>query len=163
MQYRRTFHPGGSFFFTVVTARRRPLFAAPDAVALLGTALRAVRRLRPFDVDAIVVLPDHLHCIWTLPEGDADFMMRWRLVKTWFVKHWSYKQVWQRRYWEHLLRDERDFANHVDYIHFNPVRHGLVAQASEWPYSSFQRYVAGGVYANDWGGEFLERAGVGRE
>lgn len=163
MQYRRTFHPGGSFFFTVVTAHRRLLFAAADAVALLGASLRAVRRLRPFEIDAIVVLPDHLHCIWTLPEGDADFMTRWRLVKTWFVKHWSYKQVWQRRYWEHLLRDERDFAHHVDYIHFNPVRHGLVAQASEWPYSSFQRYVARGIYRADWGGEFMERAGVGRE
>lgn len=137
MQYRRSFHPGGSFFFTVVTAHRRPLFAAADAVVLLGASLRAVRRLHPFEVDAIVVLPDHLHCTWTLPDGDADFMARWRLVKTWFVKHWPCKQVWQRRYWEHLLRDERDFSNHVDYIHFNPVKHGLVTQASEWPYSSF--------------------------
>ena len=106
MQYRRAFHPGGSFFFTVVTAHRRPLFAERNAVVLLGASLRAVRLLRPFDVDAIVVLPDHLHCIWTLPEGDADFMTRWRLVKTWFSKRSDYKGIWQRRYWEHVLRDD---------------------------------------------------------
>jgi len=106
MQYRRAFHPGGSFFFTVVTAHRRPLFAERNAVVLLGASLRAVRLLRPFDVDAIVVLPDHLHCIWTLPEGDADFMTRWRLVKTWFSKRSDCKGIWQRRYWEHVLRDD---------------------------------------------------------
>lgn len=86
-----------------------------------------VRKARPFDIDAIVVLPDHLHCIWTLPDGDADFMTRWRLIKTWFSKRSAYKNIWQKRYWEHVLRDEHDFENHVDYIHFNPVKHGLVS------------------------------------
>lgn len=163
MRYRRAFQPGGSFFFTVVTAHRRPIFAQADAVALLGASLRAVRQARPFDIDAIVLLPDHLHCIWTLPEGDADFMTRWRLVNTWFSKRSDCKGIWQRRYREHLLRDERDFANHVDYIHFNPVKHGLVTRVADWPHSSFHRHVALGVYASDWGGAGVQVAGVGRE
>ena len=163
MRYRRTFQPGGSFFFTVVTAHRRPIFASADAVALLREAFRVVRKARPFDIDAIVVLPDHLHCIWTLPDGDADFMTRWRLIKTWFSKHSAFKNIWQHRYWEHLLRDERDFEHHVDYIHFNPVRHGLVNRVVEWPYSSFHQYVARGMYPVDWGGAFSESAAVGRE
>ena len=163
MRYRRTFQPGGSFFFTVVTAHRRPIFASADAIAMLREAFRVVRKARPFDIDAIVVLPDHLHCIWTLPDGDADFMTRWRLIKTWFSKHSAFKNIWQHRYWEHLLRDERDFEHHVDYIHFNPVRHGLANRVVEWPYSSFHRYVARGMYAVDWGGAFSESAAVGRE
>ena len=163
MRYRRTFQPGGSFFFTVVTAHRRPIFASADAVALLREAFRVVRKARPFDIDAIVVLPDHLHCIWTLPDGDADFMTRWRLIKTWFSKHSAFKNIWQHRYWEHLLRDERDFEHHVDYIHFNPVRHGLANRVVEWPYSSFHQYVARGMYPVDWGGAFSESAAVGRE
>ena len=122
-----------------------------------------VRKARPCDIDAIVVLPDHLHCIWTVPDGDADFMTRWRLIKTWFGKHAEIKNIWQQRYWEHVLRDERDVAHHVDYIHFNPVKHGLVKRVVEWPYSSFHRYVARGMYTADWGGAFLERVGVGRE
>ena len=163
MRYRRTFQPGGSFFFTVVTAHRRPIFACADAVALLRQAFRVVRKARPFDIDAIVVLPDHLHCIWTLPDGDADFMTRWRLIKTWFSKRSAYKNIWQKRYWEHVLRDEHDFENHVDYIHFNPVKHGLASCVVEWPYSSFHQYVTRGMYAVDWGGAFLASAGVGRE
>ena len=163
MRYRRSFQPGGSFFFTVVTAHRRPVFASATAVALLRESFRAVRKARPFDIDAIVVLPDHLHCIWTLPDGDADFMTRWRLIKTWFSKHAEIKNIWQQRYWEHVLRDERDVEHHVDYIHFNPVRHGLVDSVVDWPYSSFHRYVARGTYRADWGREFLERVGVGSE
>ena len=163
MRYRRAFQPGGSFFFTVVTARRRPVFATATAVDVLRDAFRAVRHKRPFAIDAIVILPDHLHCIWTLPAGDADFMTRWRLIKTWFSKHRNLKNVWQQRYWEHVLRDERDFANHVDYIHYNPVRHGLARTALDWPYSSFGRHVQAGVYASDWGGASMRLAGVGRE
>ena len=163
MRYRRSFQPGGTFFFTVVTANRRPIFAAADAVGLLRESFRTVRKARHFDIDAIVILPDHLHCIWTLPDGDADFMTRWRLIKTWFSKHSAFKNIWQHRYWEHLLRDERDFEHHVDYIHFNPVRHGLVNRVVEWPYSSFHQYVARGMYPVDWGGAFSESAAVGRE
>ena len=163
MRYRRAFQPGGSFFFTVVTAHRRPVFATAIAVDLLRDSFRAVRHQRPFAIDAIVILPDHLHCIWTLPEGDADFMTRWRLIKTWFSKRYDLENVWQQRYWEHVLRDERDFANHVDYIHYNPVKHGLVSKVIDWPYSSFHRYVRQGWCAADWGGDGVDMAGVGRE
>ncbi|NVI83643.1 transposase [Janthinobacterium sp. BJB401] len=163
MRYRRASQPGGSFFFTVVTAHRRPVFSSTTAVNLLRDAFRAVRHKRPFAIDAIVILPDHLHCIWTLPDSDADFMTRWRLIKTWFSKHAEFKDVWQHRFWEHVLRDESDFANHVDYIHYNPVKHGLVSKAIDWPYSSFHRYARQGWCAADWGGDGVDVAGVGRE
>ncbi len=177
MRYRRAFTPGGSFFFTVVTERRRPVLASA-AVEVLRTALRAVCDTRPFVVDAMVVLPDHLHCIWTLPPGDADFATRWRLVKTWFTKHCApalraapnrarmakgAQALWQHRYWEHALRDEADFARHVEYIHYNPVKHGLAVSALAWPYSSFRRYVAEGVYPADWGQGGMDFEGVGHE
>ena len=144
-------------------------------------AFHAVRSRRPFDVDAMVVLPDHLHCIWSLPEGDADFATRWRLIKTWFTKHydpalrttpnqdqsvkWKKAQqpLWQHRYWEHALRDEPDRARHIDYIHFNPVKHGLVTSAKEWPYSSFHRYVKSGLYPPDWGQSVADLDGVEHE
>jgi len=181
MQYRRAWIAGGSFFFTVVTAERRPVFASRAAVDLLRMAFRAVRSRHSFEMDAVVVLPDHLHCIWSLPEGDADFAMRWRLIKTWFTKrydlvsgnatnrHVSEKSqqkrlpVWQNRYWEHALRNEADMMRHVDYIHFNPVKHGLAATVREWPYSSFHRYAEAGLYPPDWGRGVAEPAGVGHE
>lgn len=178
MRYRRAFTPGGSFFFTVVTEKRRAIFSSPEPVALLRNAFRTVRSKRPFELDAMVVLPDHLHCVWTLPPGDADFATRWRLIKTWFTKHCDpalrlepkldllanrERAIWQHRYWEHLLRDEADFSRHVDYIHFNPVKHGLVSSAVEWPYSSFRRYVEMGVYPADWGSVTMDFDGVRRE
>ena len=163
MRYRRAFQPGGSFFFTVVTAHRRPVFATANAVDLLRDSFRAVRHQRPFAIDAIVILPDHLHCIWTLPDSDADFMTRWRLIKTWFSKRCDLENVWQQRYWEHVLRDERDLAKHIDYIHYNPVKHGLVSKVIDWPYSSFHRYVKQGWCAADWGGDGVDMTGVGRE
>ena len=141
-------------------------------------AFRAGRSTRPFEVDAMVVLPDHLHCIWTLPPGDADFAIRWRLIKTWFTKHCDpalrtrpnraraakrEQALWQHRYWEHLLRDEADFARHVEYIHFNPVKHGHASSVLEWPYSSFHRYVEAGVYPADWGQGAMDFEGVGDE
>ena len=146
MRYRRAFTPGGSFFFTVVTERRRTLLASAEAVEVLRMAIQAVRSTRPFEVDAMVVLPDQLHCLWTLPPDDADFATRWRLVKTWFTKHCDpglravpnrarvakrEQAVWQHRYWEHLLRDEADFVRHVEYIHYNPVKHGHCARAAD--------------------------------
>jgi putative transposase len=178
MRYRRAFIPGGSFFFTVVTEQRRPLFTSADTVNVLRTAFRAVRATCPFEVDAIVVLPDHLHCIWTLPLGDGDFATRWRLIKTWFTKHCdpavraapnrarTAKQeqaVWQHRYWEHALRDEADVIRHTEYVHFNPVKHGLVSSAIEWPHSSFRRYVKAGLYPADWGKGAMDFEGVGQE
>ena len=178
MQYRRAFIPGGSFFFTLVTQRRKPIFATAEAVEVLRGAFRAVRKSRPFEIDAMVVMPDHLHCIWTLPPGDADFSTRWRLIKTWFTKHCDpalrpvpdpalkakkEQGVWQHRYWEHLLRDETDFARHVDYIHYNPVKHGLTGLPMDWPYSSFRRYVEAGIYPPDWGMSIINLEGIGHE
>jgi REP-associated tyrosine transposase len=178
MRYRRAFVHGGSFFFTLVMQGRRPVFTSAESVDVLRVAFRSVRSTRPFELDAMVVLPDHLHCIWTLPKGDADFATRWRLVKTWFTRHCdpalrivpdraraarNEQALWQHRYWEHMLRDEIDFARHVEYIHFNPVKHGLVASAMDWPYSSFRRYVEAGVYPSDWGQGMMDIDGVGRE
>jgi len=141
-------------------------------------AFRAVRSRYPFDMDAMVLLPEHLPCIWTLPPGDDDFATRWRLVKTWFTQHCdpalgsgvsSYAALtrptalWQRRYWEHALRDKADHAWRLDYIHFNPVKHGLVASAREWPYSSFRRYVEAGFYPPEWDQSAMSFEGVGHE
>lgn len=205
MKYRRAWIPGGSYFFTVVTDHRRPLLATESAVEVLRQAFRTVRAKRPFAVDAMVVLRDHLHCIWTLPPGDVDFATRWRLIKTWFTKHCDpdlldeapgyaaltrptnvtdgginagtqaggevsgdaaltrSRAVWQNRYWEHVLRDEADYERHADYIHYNPVKHGLVASAGDWPYSSFRRFVTVGLYPENWGQGVLAFDGVGHE
>ena len=178
MRYRRAVVAGGSFFFTLVTEKRRPIFSSDDAVNVLRKAFRSVHDSRPFSLDAIVVLPDQLHCIWTLPPGDADFATRWRLIKTWFTKHCdpalrpvpggvqSKRQeqaIWQHRYWEHMLRDEKDFERHVEYIHYNPVKHGVATAPMEWPYSSFRRYVEAGVYDVSWGQGIVEFEGVGKE
>ena len=178
MRYRRAFRPGGSFFFTVVTEKRRPLLASAQAVAVLREAFRTVRASRPFTMDAAVVLPDHLHCIWTLPPDDGDFATRWRLVKSWFTRRCdpalrampdraraarAEQALWQHRYWEHLLRDEADFNRHVEYIHYNPVKHGYAKTPLDWPHSSFRRYVEVGVYPADWGCGEMSFDGVGRE
>ncbi|MDA8164700.1 MAG: transposase [Desulfobacteraceae bacterium] len=178
MRYRRAFIPGGSFFFTVVTEKRRPLFASAEAVDVLRQAFRTVRTTRFFQMDAIVVLPDHLHCIWTLLPNDFDFATRWRLIKAWFTKHCdpalrlppnrtraakNCQALWQHRYWEHALRGEDDFLRHVEYIHFNPVKHGLASSPIEWPYSSFHRYVEAGIYPTDWGQGDMSFHGVGHE
>ena len=170
MKYRRAFAPGASFFFTVVTHKRLPILAGAETVEVLRSALRAVRLKRPFEIDAMIVLPNHIHCIWTLPPDDADFSTRWRLVKTWFTKHCDpalrptdKTQLWQHRYWEHLIRDERDFQNHVEYIHYNPIKHGLANSAIEWPYSSFHNYVKNGLYSADWGSNGVALEGIGQE
>ena len=181
--YRRNFVRGGSYFFTVNLADRRlPLLT--KHVDLLRAVFRDTRARHPFTIEAIVVLPDHLHAIWTLPEDDADFATRWRLIKSTFsralpeneIVRWvesseihhgdmprserisrsraskGERGIWQRRYWEHTLRDETDFARHVDYIHFNPVKHGHAGRVEDWPHSSFHRMVRLGVYPQDWAG-----------
>ena len=165
ISYRRNFLAGGSFFFTVNLAERR-LRLLTDHVGKLRTAFRETRRRHPFTIAAIVVLPDHLHTIWTLPEGDADFATRWRLIKSAFSRNLTTGErisqsraakgergIWQRRYWEHTIRDDDDFRRHVDYIHINPVKHGLVARVRDWPYSSFHRMVKLGAYPGDWAGD----------
>ena len=157
-QYRRTFIPGGVYFFTVVTHDRAPRFATPERVERLRAAFRKVMAVRPFQIDAVVVLPDHLHCIWRLPEADADYSSRWREIKksasreiNTRTNHRNERPVWQRRFWEHVIRDETDWRKHIDYIHYNPVRHGLAARPRDWPWSSFGRAVAMGWYEEDWG------------
>jgi putative transposase len=170
--YRRNFLAGGRFFFTVNLADRR-LRLLTDHIEKLRTAFRDTRRHHPFATAAMVVLPDHLHTIWTLPEGDADFSTRWRLIKSAFSRNltsderisWSRatkgeRGIWQRRYWEHTIRDDNDFARHVDYIHINPVKHRLVTRVRDWPYSSFHRMVKLGVYPEDWAGDALNDGGT---
>jgi putative transposase len=163
--YRRNFVAGGSYFFTVNLAERR-LRLLTDNIALLRAAFRETRRRHPFTIDAAVVLPDHLHAIWTLPGGDEDFAARWQLIKASFSRalpqgEWvsasrlrkRERGIWQRRYWEHSLRDEDDFARHVDYIHFNPVKHGHAERVRDWPFWSFHRMVRLGVYPANWAGD----------
>jgi putative transposase len=170
VRYRRNFVPGGTFFFTVTLADRRST-ALTDNISVLRDAFRTVRRAHPFAIDAVVVLPDHLHAIMTLPQADADFSVRWALIKRRFTEGAlkagtsvprrgnGEHALWQRRFWEHTIRDDGDFERHVDYIHFNPVKHGLVAQAGMWPHSSFHRYVRDGLVPQDWGGDVREPAG----
>ena len=160
--YRRNRVPGGTFFFTVTLLDRRSdlLVTRIDA---LRAVVRRVRAERPFHIDAWVVLPDHMHCLWTLPCGDADFPRRWWAIKTAFSKSLpaGVRGVWQRGYWEHTIRDARDYAVHMDYTHFNPVKHGLVAHPARWPYSSFRRCVALGMYPLAWVGGGDEPAEAG--
>ena len=157
MRYRRMYVSGGSYFFTVVTQGRRPVFSSPDVVALLRETMRLVRQEHPFTVDAMVVLPDHLHCIWTLPPHDMDYSLRWRLLKSSFSRQFGKRygaaqaKIWQQRYWEHLIRDALDLSRHIDYIHYNPVKHGYVSTPVEWPYSSLHKYIHEGIFSSDWG------------
>jgi putative transposase len=156
-EYRRWLQPGGTFFFTVVSFERRPFFADPPAPQCLRQALREIRNKHPFQIYAMVLLPEHLHCVWSLPPGDTDFSMRWELIKKRFDRLWlppnakSPHQVWQPRFWEHCVRNEKDLKRHVDYIHWNPVKHGHVARACDWPYSTFARFVKMGEYDINWG------------
>jgi putative transposase len=162
--YRRFRVPGGTYFFTVNLKDRRSDLLVRH-VDLLRQAMREALAHAPFQTDAFVVLPEHLHAIWTLPEGDFDFSKRWRNIKTIFSRHLpkgeavspsrvakGERGIWQRRFWEHAIRDEADYRTHVGYVHFNPVKHGLVTNAADWPYSSFHRCVRAGLYPPDWGG-----------
>jgi putative transposase len=177
VRYRRNFIAGGTFFFTLTLADRTSR-ALVEHIEALRAAMRAIRHSRPFAIDAVVVLPEHMHVVMTLPQGDADYTNRWRLIKRRFtdavmksgtlVAHHRNGELalWQRRFWEHTIRDEDDFERHVDYVHFNPVKYGLVSRVSDWPYSSFHRYVRRGLLPSDWGGDvsdlganFGERAG----
>jgi putative transposase len=163
VHYRRNFVAGGTYFFTVTVADRRSSVLT-DHIVSLRRAFRVTRSERPFDIDAVVILPDHLHAVMTLPEGDVDYSGRWRRIKSLFTRdavkagldvarnaRGEY-DLWQRRFWEHTIRDETDLTRHVDYIHYNPLKHGLVSQVSAWPHSSFHRYVRLGWLPEDWGG-----------
>jgi putative transposase len=154
--YRRVFVPGGTYFFTVVTADRRPIFAHEDSRAVLAQVMRHVWRDRPFRTLALVVLPDHLHAVWQLPDGAADFPSRWRRIKqrtTLGLRPLGVTgPVWQPRYWERLMRDPDHLARYLDYIHYNPVKHGYVQTPGQWPASTFHRFVCQGIYCADWAG-----------
>ena len=171
--YRRNRVPGGTYFFTVNRADRRGDLLVRHIDALRD-AVRQLRASAPFHIDAWVVLPEHMHCLWTLPEGDTDFSKRWQAIKTAFSRrlppgeHRSASRVskgergiWQRRFWEHTIRDDQDYGAHLDYIHFNPVKHGLVADVARWSYSSFHRCGAKGLYPVGWAGGTIEAVDAG--
>ena len=169
--YRRVRTEGGTFFFTVTLADRSSNLLV-EHVDRLRRIYTAVQRDRRFVTIAICVLPDHLHAMWKLPDGDADFSVRWSLIKSGFTRGLPIdvdrsssklrrreRGLWQRRFWEHAIRDETDLQRHIDYIHFNPVKHGLVDRVGDWPYSSFKSYVARGDLPPDWGGDMGEIEG----
>ena len=168
--YRRAFVPGGCWFYTVNLLERNRKLLVEHADALRN-AFEQTRKTHPFEIAAIVVLPDHLHAIWRVPPDEADFSTRWRLIKTRFAKSLpkherrsavrkarNERGIWQRRFWEHLIRDDVDYARHVEYCYFNPVKHGLVRRVQDWPHSSFHRDVGLGLFPLDWAGD-MDRVG----
>jgi putative transposase len=171
--YVRATVPGATYFFTVALAQRSNTWLT-DYVGTLRKAFRLELDAHPFTVEAMVVLPDHLHAVWTLPEHDADFSARWRRIKAAFscaIPAGEYRSpsreakaergIWQRRYWEHLIRDEGDLHAHIDYIHYNPVKHGHVERVADWPHSSFHRFVRQGLLPGDWGSEAVADIAAG--
>ena len=163
--YRRVWEGGGTYFFTVNLERRGRNDLLTRHISLLRSVVSLVRLQHPFVIHAWVVLPEHMHCVIELPAGDARFSSRWRLIKAGFsrrltVDEWrsgvrikrGERGIWQRRYWEHLIRNEADFRAHMDYVHINPVKHGFVKRVIDWPHSTFHRLVAQGVYPADWAG-----------
>ncbi len=166
MEYRRVYLRGGTYFFTLVTYNRRSIFSNQNTVGLLNDAIQHTAERLPFEIVANVILPDHLHMIWTLPPESSDFSTRWRLIKSHFTRAWcrdgslsksaarnkkGERDVWQRRFWEHMIRDENDLSRHIEYIHYNPVKHGLVNSVRDYKYSSFMEYVKDGLYPPNWG------------
>ena len=154
---------GGCYFFTVTLLERNNTLLV-DNIDLLRDSVRFCKQKQPFCIDAWVVLPEHMHCVWTLPEGDDDFSGRWKRFKTFFSKGLpkverrskvrikrGERGIWQRRFWEHAIRNDQDYENHMDYLHFNPVKHGYVKYIKDWPHSTFHRYVREGVYNENWG------------
>ena len=167
-RYRRAATAGACYFFTVVAYRRHTIFCDEIFRNALHAAITSVRVAHPFVIDAWVLLPDHLHCIWHLPPDDTDFSSRWSMIKRivtqrcvarlnrpeWLNARLRKRQqgtLWQHRFWDHLIRDEGDFNRHMEYIHWNPVKHGLVSKVVDWQYSSFHRLVRSGWYPENWG------------
>lgn len=140
---------GGTYFFTLASRNRAPVLVNENVRNALREAIAATQARWPFTVDAWVLLPDHLHCLWTLPDGDANFSKRWSTIKRLTTQAIG-ESVWQPRFWEHLIRDETDFQRHFDYVHWNPVKHQLAQRALDWPYSTFHRYLKQGIYTADW-------------
>jgi putative transposase len=170
-QYIRAKMKGSVFFFTVVLAER-PSDLLIEKVELLRRSYQTVQQRRPFETVAICILPDHIHAVWKLADGDADFSTRWSLIKSGFSRGLAArpksasqitkreKGIWQRRYCEHAIRDDADLERHIDYIHFNPVKHGHVTRVADWPHSSYHRYVERGLLAADWGGDMRDIQGA---
>jgi putative transposase len=172
-RYRRSITPGGTFFFTVALANGQS-HALTDGIEQFRTAYQRVHLQRRFETVATCVLPDHLHALWTLPLGDTDYARRWNLIKSGFSRGLPpdpersdskrgkrEKGIWQRRFWEHTIRDEDDLQRHIDYIHHNPVKHGWAKRVSDWPYSSFHRHVERGWLSADWAGGASDAGGFG--
>jgi putative transposase len=170
-RYRRAIVPGGAFFFTIALADRSSDLLIRE-VDRFRDSYRSGQQKRAFETIAICILPDHLHAVWALPADDSDFATRWNLIKSGFSRGLSSaasrsaskaarreKGIWQRRYWEHLIRNDEDLARHVDYIHYNPVKYGLVSRVSDWPHSSFHQHVKRGLLPLDWGGDVRIAAG----
>lgn len=162
MQYRRVVIPNATYFFTakLFDQKTQLLIKHIDQIRL---AIQHVKLKHPFKIDAIIILPDHLHMIMTLPKDDANYSMRWRLIKSYFSrsiekfesisvsrKNKRERGIWQRRFWEHTIRDEIDYENHVNYIHYNPVKHGYAKSPADWRYSSIHRYLAADILPADW-------------
>ena len=172
--YRRAWHPGGTWFFTVNALQRGDKDLLVRHIGLLREVIRDVRRRHRFAIHGWVVLPEHMHCVLELPPSDTDFATRWRLIKAGFSKGFPATErrsvvrrargergIWQRRYWEHLIRNEQDYRAHLDYLHFNPVRHGHVRRVADWPHSTFHAWVERGVYSLDWAGsDFADALGA---
>jgi len=166
--YRRVKIEGSCYFFTIVTYKRRSFLTDDGVRPILKEAIRRIKTDRPFEMPAFSLLPNHLHCIWKMPSGDADYSKRWGLIKRLFSQAYiadggqplaqtNSRQnkrelgVWQRRFWEHRIRDDNDYWNHVHYIHYNPVKHGLVQRIEDWPYSTYHRFCEQGIYDGfDW-------------
>ena len=179
MEYRRAKISGGTYFFTIVTYERMQILCNSENITALRAAFDHVKNQYPFSIDAVVILPDHVHCILTLPDGDSDYPLRLRLIKSFFSKrckdlkspstpsrdHKREKSIWQRRYWEHAILDDKNFKRHVEYIHYNPVKHGLADAPKDWEYSSFHSYVRNGIYDREWGagGGIVFEKGMGVE
>ncbi|NMB53243.1 MAG: transposase [Leptolinea sp.] len=179
-EYRRSWIPGGTYFFTIVTFNREHLFSDKTACRLLIDTWKDVQSRHPFTNIAACILPDHIHAIWTLPEDDDSYPIRWKEIKRLFTKEYTRNHqdgivrtrsqqlqgeatIWHRRYWEHTIRDQDDLNAHIDYVHINPLKHGLVSMVKDWPWSSFHRYVKMGIYPEDWGGKAeIKLMGVSR-
>ncbi len=169
-EYRRIYQPGGTYFFTIVTYNRKPLFSSQQCRDILHSCWQEVQSRHPFKTIALCLLPDHIHTIWNLPEDDVDYPMRWKEIKRLFTRKYmdligsdgarneshqvqGEASIWQRRYWAHVVLDQEDLNDHIDYIHINPLKHGLVNRVADWHYSTFMKYVEKGIYPTDWGGE----------
>lgn len=161
VKYRRYYVPGGIYFFTVVLQDRQSNWLV-KYINELTAAMRRVKQIHPYKIIAMVILPDHLHAMWEMPENDENYSIRWICIKREFAKNlrksrvriqknrFGENELWQRRFWEHAIRDEKDYEKHVDYIHYNPVKHGYVNSVKEWPFSTFHQFVQQGLLPLNW-------------